>query len=317
MFTNSDAYPYAPGLTIVIPVYNREKELKRCLDSIAEQTIFGVPEEERIPISVAVVDDGSTDGTVKVAEGHPLGVRVIRNRERNGAAAARNIGMRETMTEWTMFFDSDDTMEAEHVQKAVEKIGSDVDLIGWDTCLIGLDGKRCRKPFEPADIEWHNIMHGTLATQRYMGRTKLFCKAGGWNPKVEIWNDIELGARLLALKPRVVKSEGCYVNCYRTAASITGTTWVQNKDKYRNTLRVLGYSIGEAHPDWLALKWAILAADMGREDGSQGREMLNDLKNEEIWGRLTRRGRLAVRLAYRYRRAGLRGAARVLRGLIS
>lgn len=281
-------------LTVVIPVYNRERELWRCLDSIADQSL--------LPGRVIIVDDGSTDGTVEAARRHPVGADVLRGDHR-GAAAARNVGLENVVSEWTMFFDSDDTMEAAHIATAMGGVGDDVDIVGWDVLMTDLKGGKRVLPFMTKKMEWNNLMHGTLGTQRYMGRTELFRRAGGWNDDVRVWNDIELGSRLLVMKPRVVKVDGLNVNQLRTAESITGRCWSENLEKYDTVFKAWAEgSLGHRHPEWVRIKKAILSADIGRENHEAGRAMYHSITGRSA----------AVRFAYHYRRLGLRGAARLL-----
>lgn len=286
------------GITVVIPAFNRVDELKRCLDSIGSQSLR--------PERVIVVDDGSTDGTAEVARNHRVCPNVIRGGHR-GANAARNVGLAAVETEWTMFFDSDDVMLPEHIEKVSGALSDTVDLIGWDITLRRLDGSKRTLPFEANDIAWHNIMHGTLATQRYLARTKLFRQAGGWDEALGVWQDIELGARLLELNPRIAKTPGNRVVQIQSADSITGTEWSRNTDRYAATFAALERTVGRRHPDWLRLKKAILAADVAREDAGAGKALLADTDASD-W---------VVRAAYLYRRAGLRGVARVLRPFMS
>lgn len=285
-------------LTIVIPAYNRANELRRCLDSIAAQTVA--------PSQVVVVDDGSTDNTAEVASEHPVKALVIKG-EHRGAPAARNLGLAAVKTEWTMFFDSDDIMAPDHVEAALKGVASDIDIVGWDATLVEIDGSRRILPFEIQDIAWHNIMHGTMSTQRYMARTELFRRAGGWNDKVGVWNDVEAGARLLMFEPSVVKVSGNRVLVLRTHKSITGLSWSQNIDKYGDTFDALEKTIGIKHSDWLALKKAILAADITRENPQSGKKMYRSIANRS----------LPIRFAYHYRKLGLRGAARLVRPFMS
>lgn len=288
----------AHDITIVIPVFNRKKELQRCLDSIAAQSVS--------PGKVIIVDDGSTDRSAEIARNHPVVSRVVEG-EHKGATCARNLGLQHVESEWTMFFDSDDTMERDHIKSALEAIAHDTDLIGWDVKRIALDGKVSIQPFEPNDIQWHNIMHGTLATQRYMARTEFFRRAGGWNPDVRVWNDIELGSRLLLLSPRVVKIKGINVNVLQSEVSITGMSWSANRDKYDGVFKALETNIGSVHHDWLNLKKAILAADIARENAREGRLLYDAIRDKTP----------TIRFAYHYRKLGGRGAARLLRPFFS
>ncbi len=86
-------------ISVVIPAYEAERYLGAALKSVAEQ---------RLPVlEVLVVDDGSTDGTVRVAERFGGRVRVLKQ-ARGGAAAARNLGVRAARGEWIAFLDADD-----------------------------------------------------------------------------------------------------------------------------------------------------------------------------------------------------------------
>lgn len=288
----------AEELTIIIPVYNREVEIARCLDSIAAQTLR--------PGRVIVVDDGSIDGSAMVARNHPVGVEVVEG-SHAGAAAARNVGLELVSTEWTMFFDSDDIMKPTHLETAMAMTGEEVDLVGWCVEYVWLSGKTARWDFNSKDISWHNIMHGALATQRYMARTELFRRAGGWNGDVRIWNDIELGARILALKPRMVRKTDCTVVVYETKDSITGTMWSDKADRYKVSLDALASTLGDTHPDWIDLKTTILAADIAREDKAKGRAMYDRIKRKT----------LPLKFAYTYQRMGGRGTARLLKPFFS
>ncbi len=285
-------------LTIVIPVYNREGELCRCLDSIASQTVGSV--------NVVVVDDGSTDGSARVAREHPVGARVIEGKH-GGPSVARNLGLAAVTTPWTMFFDSDDAMDPRHIAEALAVATDDADIVGWDVRSISMDGSIRILPFETDDIEWHNIMHGTFATQRYMARTELFRRAGGWDESLRVWEDIELGTRLLALNPMIKTAVGANVDVYQSELSVSGIKWMENIAKYPTVLAAIGRSVGRKHADWVALKTAILAADIAREDAAKGRELYDSITLKTM----------SVRFAYHYRKMGGRGAARLLRPFFS
>lgn len=88
-------------VSVVIPVYNREDTIKRAVDSVLCQTYSD--------IEVIVVDDGSTDNTVRiVSEYQDKRVRIICQKERGGANKARNTGIVNAEGEYIAFQDSDD-----------------------------------------------------------------------------------------------------------------------------------------------------------------------------------------------------------------
>lgn len=94
-------------VSVIIPVYNKEQYLERCLDSVLSQTFRD--------LEVLLIDDGSTDQSASICESYARKdprVRVIR-RENGGASAARNTGIEEAQGEYIGFVDADDWIEAE------------------------------------------------------------------------------------------------------------------------------------------------------------------------------------------------------------
>jgi glycosyltransferase involved in cell wall biosynthesis len=102
-----------PSISVVIPAYNRAKTINYCLDSVLAQTYS--------PLEVIVVDDCSTDNTVKVVMGcKEPGIRCIVLEKNSGAQAARNRGIHAAKGDWIAFQDSDDEWHQEKLEKQVD-----------------------------------------------------------------------------------------------------------------------------------------------------------------------------------------------------
>lgn len=102
-------------VSVIIPVYNAEKYLRQCLDSIVGQTLT--------QIEILCVDDGSTDGSAKLLEEYrkrDQRVRVI-TQKNAGAGVARNRGLNEARGEYLSFLDADDFFEADMLRATYEK----------------------------------------------------------------------------------------------------------------------------------------------------------------------------------------------------
>ncbi|MGN1134021.1 MAG: glycosyltransferase [Oscillospiraceae bacterium] len=108
-----------PIVSVIIPVYNCEKYLRQCLDSVKNQTLKD--------IEIICVDDGSTDSSGKILEEYAKAdSRFICLKQKNaGAGAARNNGLKIAKGKYLSFLDSDDFFEETMLEKAVEKIAAD------------------------------------------------------------------------------------------------------------------------------------------------------------------------------------------------
>lgn len=115
-------------VSIIIPTYNVEKYIERCLQSVISQTYKN--------IQVIVIDDGSEDNTTKIAQEmkakttEGIVVQLITNNSK-GVSSARNAGLDFANGKYVMFLDSDDFMDNKMVEQMVNYI-SDVDLATCD-----------------------------------------------------------------------------------------------------------------------------------------------------------------------------------------
>jgi len=119
---NAEGSTELSSVTVVIPAFNRENTIQRCLRSVLAQTTS--------PSEILVIDDGSIDQTAaKADEITDPRIRVIRSTTNLGAQVARNIGIRAASSEWLVFLDSDDewlpTFLGSYLQRAQES-GCDV-----------------------------------------------------------------------------------------------------------------------------------------------------------------------------------------------
>jgi glycosyltransferase involved in cell wall biosynthesis len=110
-----------PTVTVIVPAFNAERYLGEALASIRDQTLKD--------LEVIVVDDGSTDDTINVAERFanalPLSIVCQSNR---GPSAARNTGIRQATGRFCAFLDADDIMDRELLQAQVKRFQSDPEL---------------------------------------------------------------------------------------------------------------------------------------------------------------------------------------------
>lgn len=115
-------------VSVIVPVYNVEKYLVRCMESLIKQTLED--------IEIILVDDGSTDGSTEIMknyeEKYPQLIKYLR-KENGGLSDARNYGIRYAKGEYVAFLDSDDYVELTTYELMYKKaIETDSDMIECD-----------------------------------------------------------------------------------------------------------------------------------------------------------------------------------------
>ena len=99
-----------PLVSVIVPVYNQERFLGRCLRSLMAQDF------PREAYEVVVIDDGSSDGTGHVLDLHRENIRTLRNSVNAGLPTALNMGIRSSSSQFTVRVDSDDYVHAEFIR---------------------------------------------------------------------------------------------------------------------------------------------------------------------------------------------------------
>lgn len=123
-------------ISIVVPVYKSEKTLGGCLESLMAQSYQD--------IEIICVVDGSPDQCGDICDAYgkkDSRIRVIK-RENGGVSSARNRGIEESVGDFLMFVDSDDTVEPDYCEtmwKAQKETGADMVICGFHHWFIGRD----------------------------------------------------------------------------------------------------------------------------------------------------------------------------------
>lgn len=103
-------------ISVIVPVYNTQDCLKRCVDSICGQTYQN--------LEVILVDDGSTDNSGEMCDAFAKQDNRIRvyHKENGGASSARNLGMQNAVGDYISFIDSDDYIDADVYRMMIELV---------------------------------------------------------------------------------------------------------------------------------------------------------------------------------------------------
>lgn len=114
-----------PKFSIIIPVYNVERYIGKCLESVKNQTFKDY--------EVIIVNDGTQDNSMKIAEKYPF---TIINQENQGLSVARNRGVKEATGDYLIFLDSDDYWEKSLLKELSESIKNAPDLVRFQVKQI-------------------------------------------------------------------------------------------------------------------------------------------------------------------------------------
>ena len=179
-----------PAVTIAIPCYNAAQWLGVAIESALTQT---APACE-----VIVVDDGSTDGSLEVAQAFGERVRLIAGGHRGGNAA-RNTALNAARGEWMQFLDADDFLEPPKLaqQFAEAANGTEADVI-FSPVWIDESGTRVRSTLDCAhDIYAQWISWELPQTGGALWRKEALVRIGGWKEDQPCCQEHELYARSL------------------------------------------------------------------------------------------------------------------------
>jgi len=125
-----------PKISVIVPVYNVEKYLRECVDSVLAQTFSD--------FELILVDDGSPDNSGKICDEYASKdsrVRVF-HKTNGGVSSARNLGVENARGEWIMFVDSDDMICADALVVLFPWTKfADVDLVEAGTTVSSLNSK--------------------------------------------------------------------------------------------------------------------------------------------------------------------------------
>lgn len=131
MFFIKDNVMDKSRLSIIIPVYNAEEYLDRCLTSILEQ--------EFVSYEVILIDDGSTDSSPMICDRYSSSDPRFRtvHKPNGGVSSARNVGLELAKGEYVMFLDSDDALLPYALDDIMDVVAGDDMIIGGYAVFVG------------------------------------------------------------------------------------------------------------------------------------------------------------------------------------
>lgn len=205
------------SISIIIPVYNVERYLPVCLESIVQQSIED--------FEAILVDDGSTDGSGKICDEYAARYpqfRVI-HQENHGVAFTRNRGVSESKGEYILFLDSDDFLVPDSIPRLLELTSdNNLDILGFS--LINVTEECNESPIKQSEMQDHvEVMSGFEYMARnnyvaqvwwYIVRRELIVENDIKFPVGHMLEDAAFNVRLFSRAQRMAQVPNA-IYCYR------------------------------------------------------------------------------------------------------
>lgn len=196
-------------LSVIVPVYNSEKYLEKCLESLVNQTL-----EE---IEIIIVNDGSTDNSQKIIDKYidkyPTKIKALVQKN-SGQAVARNLGIKNANGEFIAFVDSDDYVEKDAYEKAYNyAVENSLEIV----CFNFWEEKGNEKKesgyynFENRNVDIKYILNETSPWNKIINRNLIIENNINFMENY-IYEDLELIPRLVLYTNKIGFIDECLYN---------------------------------------------------------------------------------------------------------
>ncbi|MDD5354857.1 MAG: glycosyltransferase, partial [bacterium] len=206
-------------VSVVIPAYNRANRIINALKSVQGQTYANW--------EIVVVDDGSTDETVKIVTdyaGREKRIRLIRHERNRGAQAARNTGIKAAQGEWVAFLDSDDEWLPASLALRMAVARRDNVKVVHSNAYIQHEGKPREIYYSPA---WSGKIYRKLLVKdgptfpSLLLKKETLEKIGYLDEKIKAFQEWDTSIRLAKYFNFGFESEPTFIYDYRTENAIS------------------------------------------------------------------------------------------------
>lgn len=284
-----------PKFSLIVPVYNTELYLEKCIDSILNQTYNDY--------EIIIVNDGSTDGSKKMINKYckefPSKIKSI-HKKNGGLSSARNKGVKKAIGEYILFVDSDDYIEKNLLLTLAKKLKDEPDLVRFQIKEIR-DNKVCmyrELPFETVkgDTAFKKIVkyHYVENAWCYLYKTKFYKDNKFEYAEGKYHEDFGL-TPLIIMKALKVKSIGYvgYNYVIRSGSIMTSDDYNKTKTKANDFLYHYKYLINaldsielknkDIYKSFLANSLILKSLELTKKDY---KEYISELKKIKVFDNL-------------------------------
>lgn len=202
-------------ISIIVPVYNVEKYLARCLESIVHYN--------KQSIEIIIINDGSTDDSYEICKGYEKKYNTVKliNQENKGLSATRNFGIRQAKGDYIIFLDSDDWLDIDLVDSVYKTLKRhELDMLVFSYRIINQDDREISrvKPYKAKEsivlsgtdyIEGYGKSYPTMVwsyiySRKYLLKNSFFFKEGYYHEDCEYTSRVFPRAERIGFKDLVI-----------------------------------------------------------------------------------------------------------------
>ena len=282
-------------ISVIIPIFNAEKYLENCIDSVLKQKVEN--------IEIVLINDGSTDNSGKIAKEYlnkyPTQIKYF-EKENGGVSDARNLGLKYATGDYIAFLDSDDYITDNLFKDLEPYMEKKLDMIKYKISKVGLQGDF----LEENRTQIFEEKTGEEAFEILYKQDKLIEAPWGYLYKREFWKennfeykkglyheDFGLTPLIILKAKKVASTDIGYYNYVQTSNSITRgndkTTYKRAQDllvHYDNMLKEIEkYNISDKSKDNIKIYYtnAIILA-INNLNGEEEKQYIEEIKKRKM-----------------------------------
>lgn len=239
-----------PRISVIVPVYNVEDYLQKCIDSILNQTYKN--------IEIILVDDGSTDNCPDICDKNAKSDKriVVMHKKNGGLSDARNVGLSICSGEYITFVDSDDTLSSDFIENlysAIRKHGVNISIAPY-TIVSGEKEITCHNNKKDEVLDKKEAIKRMLLDDGFtvsacskMYKIDLFSDVK--YPKGKIFEDTATTYKLLLKCDKIAYIQNGTYYYYKRDNSIINSKFNKNQLQFITNTDEMGKKILEKYPD--------------------------------------------------------------------
>ncbi len=224
-------------ISVIIPVYNLEDYISRCLDSILRQTYTN--------LQILVINDGSSDNSAEIVTQYVRNDSrvVLINKDNEGVSTARNIGLNAAIGEYVMFVDGDDWIEDDMIENLYALSGKgEMDFVGGG--FVFEDLASGRKRYSPGNFEPQYMVGNAILKNFFLGHYIWGSVWGGiyrldflnryslrFEKEIKYGEDVFFNTKVMSKANKIVVCKNHFYHILVRSSSVTRSSVHELKEK--------------------------------------------------------------------------------------